>query len=183
MQILGGGGVSEKLDTPVLGAATSISGGFTFAITNYSASNGYTVSTTAGSASQTSGTVTQSGLGYSTSATVSVFATRTGFITSNTATRAGTSSGAPCTPGCTPPCGTATFIGATACVGSLVAGSCGSAGCPYGCVYWNLDTYQYSQQSCVDDCGSTQYATCGDALGRFSVDSTVAATCCNGSFD
>lgn len=171
MQILGAVGGSEKLATPVLGAATSVSGGFTFAITNYSALNGYTVSTTAGSASQTSGTVTQSGLGFSQSATVSVYATRTNFITSDTATRAGTSSA--CIPaGCTPPCGSATLVSATPCGGNVIV--CGTPGCTGGCLTYALDNYTYSQQSCVDNCGITYFNTCAP----FSVSSTVSSQCC-----
>ena len=165
---------TSALDTPVLSAATSISGGFTFTITNYSALNTYVLSTTAGSASQTSGTVTQSGLGYSTSATVSVTATRSGFVTSATETRAGTSNAAPpCVPaGCTPPCGTATFSGATTCGGSVIG--CYMPGCYGGCRRWALDCYTYSQQSCVDNCGITYYNTCAS----FCVDSTVSSACC-----
>lgn len=162
---------TSALDTPVLSAATSISGGFTFTITNYSALNTYVISTTAGSASQTSGTVTQSGLGYSTSATVSVTATRSGFTNSSTATRTGTS--AACVPaGCSPPCGTATFSGATTCGGSVIC--CGCPGCTGGCRRWALDCYTYSQQSCVDNCGITYYNTCSG----FCVDSTVSSACC-----
>jgi hypothetical protein len=165
-----------QIVTPVLGTATATTGGFTFAITNYSALNTYVVSTTAGSASQTSGTVTQSGLGYSVSATVSVYATRSGFTNSATATRAGTS--AACVPaGCTPPCGGWTYSYTTTCAtgggGSQVPGSCGSPGCNSGCRYYNLDHYFYSQQSCVDNCGITYYNTCAD----FTAES-VNATCC-----
>jgi hypothetical protein len=157
-----------------LSGATSTNGGFTFTITNYDAANSYTVSTSAGSASQTGGTVTQSGLGYSTSATVSVTATRSGYVSSATATRTGTSNAAPpCVPaGCTPPCGTATFSGATTCGGSIRV--CDIPGCLGSCVRWALDCYTYSQQSCVDNCGITNYATCAS----FCVDSTVSSSCC-----
>lgn len=166
-----------KLDTPVLGSATAVSGGFTFAISNYSALNSYTISTTAGSASQASGTVTESGLGYSASATVSVTATRSGYLDSDTATRTGTSSA--CVPaGCTPPCGGYTYSYSTTCAtgqgGAQVPGSCGAPGCSAGCRYWNRDCYVYSQQSCTDNCGVVYYNTCAS----FCVDSTVAGTCC-----
>ena len=174
MQILGAiGSAQEILETPTFSAATSTSTGFTFTISNYSALNNYFVSTTAGSASETSGTVTQSGLGYSTSATVSVYATRSGYQTSSTATITASSSAAPCVPaGCTPPCGTATFTGATICGGSTIC--CGCPGCTTGCRKWALDCYTYSQQSCVDNCGITYYNTCSS----FCVDSTVSSACC-----
>ena len=177
MQIVAVVGGSEKLATPTFGAVTSTTGGFTFSITNYSASNNYTVSTTAGSASQTSGTVTQSGLGYSASATVSVYATRTNFETSDTATQAGTSSA--CVPaGCTPSCGGYTYSYSTTCAtgqgGAQVAGSCGSPGCTSGCLYWDRDCYVYSAQTCYDNCGVPTTATCA----TFCVDSSVASTCC-----
>jgi hypothetical protein len=81
----------SKLDTPTLSASTSAAGGFTFTITNYDAANTYTLSTSAGSVSRSGATITQSGLGNSASATVSVTANRTGFVSSDTATRAGTS--------------------------------------------------------------------------------------------
>lgn len=88
-------GSLEKLPTPTLSAPTATTGGFTFTITNYNALNGYTLSTTAGSVSRSGGTVTQSGLANGASATVSVTATRTDFINSDTATLVGTS-----TPNC-----------------------------------------------------------------------------------
>jgi hypothetical protein len=174
MQILGAvGSAQEILPTPTLGAATSTSTGFTFAITNYSALNTYVVSTTAGSVSESSGTVTQSGLGYSTTATVSVYATRSGYQTSATEQKTATSSAAPCVPaGCTPPCGTATFSGATTCGGSVIC--CNCPGCTSGCRRWALDCYTYSQQSCTDNCGVVYYNTCSS----FCVDSTVSSSCC-----
>jgi hypothetical protein len=175
MQIFAGvGGSMDTLATPTLSAATSIAGGFTFTITNYSALNSYTISTTAGSASQASGTVTQSGLGYSTSATVSVTATRVGFISSDTATRAGTSNAAPpCVPaGCTPPCGSAILYTTVTCGGSVIC--CGCPGCPSGCRQWVRDYYRYDPQTCYDNCGVPTTATCAS----FDVDSTVASSCC-----
>ena len=171
MQIVAVVGGSEKLATPTFGTVTSTAGGFTFSITNYSASNGYTVSTTAGSASQTGGTVTQSGLGYSASATVSVYATRAGYETSDTATQAGTSSA--CVPaGCTPPCGSAILYTSVTCGGSVI--SCGGPGCTSGCVRWVRDYYRYDPQTCYDNCGVPTTATCAS----FDVDSTVASSCC-----
>lgn len=168
----------ERLVTPTLSAATSTSTGFTFTITNYSALNTYVVSTTAGSVSESSGTVTQAGLGYSTSATVSVYATRTGYSNSDTVTRTGTSSAAPCVPaGCTPPCGSYAYSYTTTCAtgqgGAQVPGSCGSPGCTSGCRYYNLDWYVYSAQTCYDNCGVPTTATCA----TFSAQS-VNATCC-----
>jgi hypothetical protein len=158
VQIVAVVGGSEKLATPTFGAVTSTAGGFTFSITNYSASNGYTVSTTAGSASQTGGTVTQSGLGYSASATVSVYATRAGYETSDTATQAGTSSA--CVPaGCTPPsCTLTTSTGQGA-----LFGGCGAPGCTSGCLYYTRTYYTYTAPSpnyCVDNCGNITYSSC-----------------------
>lgn len=179
MQVLGAVAlVADQLPVPTLGTATATSTGFTFSITNYSALNTYVVTTTAGTASQTSGTVTQAGLGYSTSATVSVYATRAGFSNSDVATRAGTSSAAPCVPaGCTPPCGAYTYSYTTTCAtgqgGAQVAGSCGSPGCLGGCRYYNLDWYVYSAQTCYDNCGQPTTATCA----TFSAQS-VNGTCC-----
>ncbi len=91
MQIVAVVGGSEKLATPTLGTATATNGGFTFSITNYDATYIYTLSTTAGSVSRSGSTVTQSGLGNGASATVSVYADKSGFDRSDTATRAGTS--------------------------------------------------------------------------------------------
>jgi hypothetical protein len=168
------GSASNQLATPTLSASTSTAGGFTFTITNYDAANTYTVTTSAGSVSRSGGTVTQSGLGYSVSATVSVTASRSGFVTSATATRAGTSNAAPpCVPaGCTPPCGSATFSGATACGGSVRV--CDIPGCIGSCVRWALDCYTYSAQTCYDNCGVPTTATCSS----FCVDSTVSSQCC-----
>jgi titin len=84
------GSAQNVLDTPTLSAATATYGGFTFTITNYDAANTYTISTSAGSVSRSGSTVTQAGLGNGASATVSVTASRSGFATSATATRAGT---------------------------------------------------------------------------------------------
>ena len=96
-----------------------------------------------------------------------------------TTTTAAPTTAAPCVPGCTPACGTATFAGATVCGGSTCCG-CGSGcpGCWEGHRAWNLDCYTYSQQSCVDACGITRYNTCSS----FCVDSTVASSCCAGQF-
>lgn len=79
----------------------------------------------------------------------------------------------PCFATCTPPCGAATFSGATPCGGSVSVG-CGVPGCNSGCVRWNLDCYVYSEQSCTDACGTVRTATCTG----FCVDSTVASSCC-----
>lgn len=176
MQMLAGVGPIEKLATPTFGAVTSTTGGFTFSITNYSASNGYTVSTTAGSASQTSGTVTQSGLGYSASATVSIYATRTGYETSDTATQAGTSSA--CVPaGCTPTCATYAYSYTTTCAtgqgGAEVPGSCGAPGCTTGCRYYNLDWSVSAGGSCTDNCGVVYYASCPPISSQ-----SASSTCC-----
>ena len=172
MQIFAVVSTSEKLDAPIFSTVTSTSTGFTFTITNYNALNTYTATTTAGTVSVSTNTVTQAGLGYSNSATVTVTVSRAGFE-SSFGTRSGTSSAAPCVPaGCTPPCGTATFSGATTCGGSIRV--CDIPGCLGSCVRWALDCYTYSQQSCVDNCGITNYATCAS----FCVDSTVSSSCC-----
>lgn len=78
------------LATPTLSSSTSQSGGFYFTIENYNASNTYNLSTTSGSVSRSGNTVTVSGLSEGASATVTVGATRSGYGSSNTATRSGT---------------------------------------------------------------------------------------------
>lgn len=89
MQIVGGVGGVEKLPLPTLSATTSAAGSFSFTITNYSASNTYVVSTTNGSIVEASGIVTNSGLSSSASAVVTVYATRVGFINSDSVTASG----------------------------------------------------------------------------------------------
>lgn len=80
-----------QLDTPTFGASISTSGGYTFAISNYSALNNYSFSVTnSGSATQTSGTATVTGLGSNVSASCTVTVSRSGFV-SNSATTTGTS--------------------------------------------------------------------------------------------
>jgi len=91
MIIIGGVGGVEKLFTPTLSSVTNTAGGFTFTITNYSASNTYVLTPSSGSASEVSGTVTLSGLGNNVSASVVVKATRVGYEDSDTATASGTS--------------------------------------------------------------------------------------------
>jgi hypothetical protein len=82
---------ASKLDAPTFGASTSTSGGYTFAISNYSALNTYSFSVTnSGSATQASGTVTVTGLGSAVTATCTVTASRNGFL-SNSADTTGTS--------------------------------------------------------------------------------------------
>ena len=80
----------SKLDTPTLSTATGTYGGFTFTITNYDAENTYAIGTSAGSVSRTGGTVTQSGLANGGTATVTVSSSQSGFVASDSATRAGT---------------------------------------------------------------------------------------------
>ena len=157
---------------PTTSAATSNATGYTFTINNYNAAIFYSATTTAGTVSISTNTVTQAGLGYSTSTTVTLTALQDGY-TATTASVTASSSAAPCVPaGCTPPCGTATFTGATTCGGSVIC--CACPGCTGGCRRWALDCYSYSQQSCVDNCGITYYATCSS----FCVDSTVSSSCC-----
>jgi len=68
---------------PTLGATTSTSDGFTFSITNYSATYTYTFATTSGSASQSSGLVTVTGMTPSSSSTITVRAARSGYRTAS----------------------------------------------------------------------------------------------------
>ena len=75
---------------PTLGSAASTSDGFTFTITNYSATYTYSFTTTSGSASQASGLVTVTGLSAGASSTITVRAIRSGYRTA-TATVTGTS--------------------------------------------------------------------------------------------
>lgn len=98
MQIVGGVGGVEKLPLPTLSATTSANGSFSFTITNYSASNTYVVSTTNGSVTEAGGTVTNSGLSSSASAVVTVYATRVGFINSDSVTASGSALPAVATP-------------------------------------------------------------------------------------
>jgi hypothetical protein len=67
--------------TPTLGSTTSTNDGFTFSITNYSATYTYSFVTTSGSASQSSGLVTVTGLSPSSSSTITVRAARSGYRT------------------------------------------------------------------------------------------------------
>lgn len=172
MQILAVATKRPQLPVPTFSASSTITGGYTFTITNYDAANTYTVSTTAGSVVHSSGTVTQSGLGYSTSTTVTVVVNRSGY-TSSSATTTGTSAGAPCTPnGCTPTC-SYTFSYSVPAGGSLIG--CGVPGCGGGCRYWDRDYYTATAPtaSCADGCGGYNTISCSG----FNVDSTVASTC------
>lgn len=68
---------------PTLGSTTSTNDGFTFSITNYSATYTYTFVATSGSASQSSGLVTVTGLSASASSTITVRAARSGHRTAS----------------------------------------------------------------------------------------------------
>lgn len=68
---------------PTLGTTTSTNDGFTFSITNYSATYTYSFTTTSGSASQSSGLVTVTGVSPSASSTVTVRAARSGYRTAS----------------------------------------------------------------------------------------------------
>lgn len=98
MQIVGGVGGVEKLPLPTLSATTSAAGSFSFTITNYSALNTYVVSTTNGGVTESSGTVTNGALASNSFATVTVIATRSGFIDSDSVTATGSSLPAVATP-------------------------------------------------------------------------------------
>lgn len=171
--------------TPTFGTATATNTGFYFTITNYNSNYSYDLSATASATvTQTDSVVTVGGLGYSTSSTVTVTVSRPGWTTVS-ATKTGTSNSAPtpppsCVPaGCTPSCGTASFLEAKECGGSIVSGcESGCPGCWTGNRRWALDIYQYSQQTCTDNCGITYYRTCGDAEGKIKVDSITSSTCC-----
>lgn len=116
----------SKLATPTFTSATATNTGWYFTIGNYDAANTYTIGTTSGSVARSGATVTQSGVGYSTTTTISITASRSGFITSDTATQAGTSNAAP--PYFPPPCDPNCYFIAYTCVGTL--------------------SYQYYQSSC-----------------------------------
>lgn len=81
---------------PTLGATTSTTDGFTFSITNYSATYSYSFVSTSGSASQSSGLVTVTGMSPSTSSTITVRAARSGYRSAS-ATVTGSSRVAPTT--------------------------------------------------------------------------------------
>jgi hypothetical protein len=81
----------SQLAAPTFGVSSGTAGGYTFTISNYSASNTYSFSVTnGGSATQVSGTVTVTGLGNAITATCTVTSSRSGF-TSNSASTTGTS--------------------------------------------------------------------------------------------
>jgi titin len=81
----------SQLTAPTFGTRTSISGGYTFAISNYSALNTYTFSVTnGGSATQSSGNVTVTSIGDAVTATCTVTVSRSGFV-QNSANTTGTS--------------------------------------------------------------------------------------------
>ena len=107
----------SKLATPTFTSATATNTGWYFTIGNYDAANTYTIGTTSGSVTRSGATVTQSGVGYSTTTTISITASRSGYVTSDTANQAGTSNAAPpyFPPPCDPNCN---FVGYT-CVGTL----------------------------------------------------------------
>jgi hypothetical protein len=65
--------------TPTLGSPTITNTGFTFSITNYSATYTYLFTATSGSASQSSGLVTVTGLSAGESSSIVVRATRSGY--------------------------------------------------------------------------------------------------------
>lgn len=162
MQVLSASsGSLEKLPTPTLSTASATTGGFTFTITNYNASNTYVLSTTSGSVSRSGSTVTQSGLANGASATVSVYATRTNFINSDTATVAGTS---------TPNCSSCTFAYSTTEGGNC--GTCGifGGGQPSSISCYDIYYYTGNPSGCIGcnaavggwyTCGGTCCASCG----------------------
>lgn len=81
----------SQLAAPSFGGSTGATGGYSFAILNYSALNTYTFSVTnSGSATQSAGTVTVTGLADATTATCTVTSSRSGFVT-NSASTTGTS--------------------------------------------------------------------------------------------
>jgi hypothetical protein len=116
----------SKLATPTFTSATATNTGWFFTIGNYDAANTYTLGTTSGSVGRSGAIVTQSGVGYSATTTISITASRSGFITSNTATQAGTSNAAP--PYFPPPCDPNCYFITYTCVGTL--------------------SYEYYQSSC-----------------------------------
>ena len=69
---------------PTLGTATRTNDGFTFSITNYSATYTYSFTATTGSVSRSSGTVTVTNVAAGTSSTVTVRAARSGYRTAST---------------------------------------------------------------------------------------------------
>ena len=110
--------------------------------------------------------------GYVTPATTTTTTTEAPATTTTTTATPATTA---CSATCTPACGAATLSSATACGGSVCCGcESGCPGCWSGQRRWARDNYTYSQQSCVDACGTTRYRTCAS----FSVDSTVSSTCC-----
>lgn len=81
----------SQLPAPLFGGSTGTTGGYSFAILNYSALNTYTFSVTnSGSATQSGGTVTVTGLASATTATCTVTSSRSGFV-ANSADTTGTS--------------------------------------------------------------------------------------------
>jgi len=127
-----------QLATPTLSGATATTGGFTFTITNFDGANTYTISTSAGSVSRSGGTITQSGLANGASATVSVTASRSGFVSSGTATRTGTS---------TPNCSSCTFA-----YTQVEGGNCcctGMCGAPNQICCYNITVYTGNPSGCI----------------------------------
>lgn len=76
--------------TPTFGSVTRTAAGFTFTISNYSASYSWAASASTGSASVSGSTVTVTGLSANTSSTITVTSSRTGY-TSVSADKVGTS--------------------------------------------------------------------------------------------
>jgi len=153
------GTAQSKLATPTLSGATAATGGWTATITNYDALNTYTVTVTPGTISRSVSTITAAGLSNGASSTATVSASRSGFVSSDSAQRIGTSR---------PNCSSCAYAGT-----STEGGNCGTcnifgnthivcydiifySGSPAGCIGCNaaIGGWYNCVGSCCAVCGS-----------------------------
>jgi len=133
----GSGTAQAKLATPTISGASQATGGWTATITNYDALNTYTVTVTPGTISRTGSTITAAGLSNGASSTATVSASRSGFVSSDSAQRIGTA---------TPNCSSCAFAGT-----SVEGGNCGTCNI-FGnthIVCYNITFYSGSPAGCI----------------------------------
>jgi hypothetical protein len=155
----GSGTAQSKLATPTISASSQTTGGWTATITNYDALNTYTVTVTPGTISRSVSTITAAGLSNGASSTATVSASRSGFVSSDSAQRVGTS---------TPNCSSCAYAGT-----GTEGGNCGTcnifgnthivcydiiyySGSPAGCIGCNasIGGWYNCVGSCCAVCGS-----------------------------
>jgi hypothetical protein len=152
------------LDTPTLSTASGAYGGFTFTITNYDSTVTYVLSTNSGTISRSLGTVSVTGLSNGSSATASVTATKTGYLNSTTATRAGSAY---------PSCTYGSYYTGTE------GGNCGTCGVfgggqPSSISCYDITYYVASNATCMQ--GTTVITSVWSSIGSWY---TCGGSCCS----